>query len=250
MSRLHVKTVTVCSKKGEAPTLEDCHLSRPGRGIFVLADGFGGGSVGFEAAKLACHSVAEFLEKEAGDLDATLPFVLRKYFTLAGNVVFNALWHANTGVVEAFRDRAGARGGASVVAGFIEGDTLALANVGACSAWIVRGGKMHRLVTPRTYEAFLNLDPYGAEGAGPAVPLMALGMSEDVEPEIVEAKLTAGDWIVLHTGTLPGILPPVLEGLNHNSLGNGSESVQIELQAALEQLESKDNHSILIAILE
>ena len=80
---------------------EDHLLADSERGIFIVADGFGGKIPGARASQSACEEVKGFLFKEAGDLDATLPFVLRSYFSLAGNVLFNALVHANRKVTRA-----------------------------------------------------------------------------------------------------------------------------------------------------
>ena len=93
-----------------------------------------------------------FLFKEAGDRDATLPFVLRSYFSLAGNVLFNALIFANRKVLKLNgKKNVHEKGGASLIAGFMDGDLLALANVGVCSAMLMREGKSQELVVPRSY---------------------------------------------------------------------------------------------------
>jgi serine/threonine protein phosphatase PrpC len=151
------------------------------------------------ASKTACEAVLGFLEKEAGDLDATLPFVLRKYFSLAGNVLFNALLHANKKVMKANKGKsANDRGGASVIAAFYDEGLFALANVGACSAWLIREGNVLELVLPRTYARFVDpfeVDPHPDR----AVPLMAMGITDDLEPEIIEFRVRDGDWLLLQT---------------------------------------------------
>ena len=190
---------TLFSTQGSAPSQEDFVIGRKERGLFVVADGFGGNPAGISAARVACDSVLNFLEREAGDLEATLPFVLRSYFSLAGNVLFNALIHANRGVFNLNKGKsANERGGASCVAGFIDEDLMALANVGSCSVHLMREGKMRELVTPRTYARLR--DPLG-EDPNPdhAIPLMSMGMSEDLEPEIIEFRIKKGDWLLLQT---------------------------------------------------
>jgi len=96
---LPLQFMSIFSTKGDASVQEDFVLAKKDRGLYVVADGFGGSEGGVNASKLACESVLGFLEKEAGDLDATLPFVLRRYYSLAGNVLFNALIHANRKVL-------------------------------------------------------------------------------------------------------------------------------------------------------
>jgi protein phosphatase len=201
--RIPVRALTQFSAQGHRPVQEDHVMVRQERGIFAIADGFGGVACGPEAAQAACEGVRGFLEKEAGDTDATMPFVLRQYFSLAGNVLFNSIIHANRKVLALNKGRsANEKGGASMVAGFVDGDLLALANVGACSAWLFRGGREVELVVPRTYARLC--DPFAAVGTTPdqQIPLMALGISDDLEPEIFEYRLKPGDWLFLQTDGL------------------------------------------------
>ena len=178
---------------------ENHHISLPSNGIFVVADGLGGPVAGKEAARVACEAVVEFLKREGGDRDATLPFVLRSYCSLPGNVLFNALIHANRRVL-ALNQGKGVheKGAASVIAGLVDRQTLALASIGGNSAWLTRGGEVRELVTPRSWGRFR--DPRGAapEPWVDALPLAALGVVEDLEPEVVEFRLREGDRI--HAG--------------------------------------------------
>jgi serine/threonine protein phosphatase PrpC len=190
------------SVQGLRPLQEDFVIADGGKGIFVVADGFGGGAAGMRAARTACEAVKGFLEKEAGDRDATMPFVLRSYFSLAGNVLFNALVHANRKVLKLNQGKSvHERGGASVLAGFLDGDLLSLANVGGCTAWLLRDGRAVELVIPRTLGR--QLDPWREDPpVSLALPLMALGTHEDIEPEITEYRVRPGDWLLLHTDGL------------------------------------------------
>lgn len=186
--------------QGAAPAQEDHVLALRDRGIFVVADGFGGPAAGTLASKIACDGIKGFLEKEAGDLEATLPFVLRKSFSLAGNVLFNALIHANRKMIAANRGKnVHEKGGASVVAGYLDGSLLAIASAGACSAWLAREGKLVELVTPRTYSRLE--DPFSTD-AGARAPLLALGLHEDFEPEIFEYRMRLGDVVIMATSGL------------------------------------------------
>lgn len=108
-------------RQGETPVQEDYFEINPERGIFILADGFGGGA-GKVAAQSAVKYVRQFLEQEAGDLDATLPFELRPYFSLAGNVLFNAISYANQKLLKMNQGRTWMNsGGASLTAAYLEG---------------------------------------------------------------------------------------------------------------------------------
>lgn len=195
-----IRQFTLFSSAGDPSLPSEDHVpGKKERGLFVVADGFGGAVAGQRAARTACESVFSFLDKEAGDRDATLPFVLRSYFSLAGNVLFNALVFANQKVGATNKGKsANEKGGASVLAAFLDEDIFALANVGACSAWLVRGGRIQELVSPRTYARLL--DPTLSDpDPDHAIPLMAMGISEDLEPEIIEFRVQPGDWVILQT---------------------------------------------------
>lgn len=245
------QAVATFIRQGSRPVQEDYVLAAQEKGIFVVADGFGGAGPGAQAARTACEAVRGFLIKEAGDLDATLPFVLRSYFSLAGNVLFNALIHANRKVQQLNKGKGiHERGGASVLAGYLDGDLLALANVGGCAAWLVREGRGAELVVPRTYGKLVDpFAPYGEQGSSNeamGAPLMSVGTAEDLEPEILECRVRPGDWLLFHTdGIGQGIREQVasLQGQGHPP-GVAAEA----LISLLNQSQFSDNAACTLVI--
>lgn len=182
--------------QGSAPVQEDYFEINLEKGIFILADGFGG-SAGKKSAEIAVKSVKKFLEQEAGDLDATLPFELRPYFSLAGNVLFNAVSYANQKLSQENQSLSTMnRGGASLIAGYLEGRLLALANVGACRLHLNRAGKAKEIISPKTLERQNN--PFLEESES-SIPLMSFGTARQLEPEIVEIELLEGDQLCFGT---------------------------------------------------
>ncbi len=239
-----LRAASIFQAQGKAPAQEDHAISAPEKKIFVVADGFGGPEAGKNAARAACDAVFGFLQKEAGDLEATLPFVLRSYFSLAGNVLFNALIHANRAVLKNnLKKNVHEKGGASAIASYLDGDLLALANVGGCGAWILRDDRITELVVPRTYARLLN--PFGDSG-DLNVPLMALGTAEDIEPEIVECRIQAGDWVVLKTD---GIEPELKQGLREVKQRQCSYSEVTEAVSGLFGREHRPYNSTILLMI-
>lgn len=57
---------------------------------------------------------------------------------------------------------------------------------------------MVEIVAPRTYARLV--DPFSVDpDPDLAVPLMAMGMTEDLEPEILEFRVRPGDWLLIQT---------------------------------------------------
>ncbi len=197
-SKIPIQWVQSLQYQGLAPVQED-HLNvNSERGIFLLADGFGG-SAGEKAAQTVTQSMKQFLEQEAGDLDATLPFELRPYYSLAGNVLFNAVAFANQKLQQMNQGQSWMdAGGASIIAGYLEGKLLSIANVGACSAHLFRNGKSKEIIIPKTLARQEN--PFEEEASdGSAVPLMSFGTVKQLEPEITEIELKPGDQLCFQT---------------------------------------------------
>lgn len=239
---LAIRAVATLNSQGQRPGQEDFALADSEKRVFVLADGFGGPQPGVEASKVACEGVKHFLFREAGDQDATLPFVLRSYFSLAGNVLFNALIFANRKVMKLNEKKnVHEKGGASVVAGFIDGELLALANVGVCSAMLMRDGDVRELVVPRSYGKLA--DPFDAPKVD--APMMALGLSEDLEPEIFEYRLKPGDWLVLFSD---GVFPDFFTQLGFIQQKNlPPQEALAEIKDIFQAQTFKDNASISLA---
>ncbi len=248
--KLKIQAVSIFSSSGMRTFNEDLVYENHEKGVFIIADGFGGPEAGVQASKQACESIRNFLEKEAGDLEATLPFVIKSYFTLAGNVVFNSMIFANQRMYkDNEKKKIHEKGGASVLAGLIDGDLLSLANVGTCSVTLFRSGKMLSLVNSRSYGKLL--DPFITNiPESQSIPLMALGMTEHLEPEIVEYKIKMGDWILFYTD---GIKNEILQKIsvfqnNVNTATEKAQFVQNLLNEGVIQGKMPDNSSTVLVV--
>lgn len=192
--RLQPSRIEGVYHQGNAPVLEDYFEYSADRGVFVLSDGFGG-SIGKRAAHLATQSIKSFLERESGDLDATLPFELRPYFSLSGNILFNAIGFANQSILKMNEKKTPMYcGGASVLAATLEGRLFSLASVGACRAYLKRKGFTKKMIQPKTLGH--QKDFFSEEGELAQVPLMSLGTSQSLEPEMIEIELQKDDEIL------------------------------------------------------
>lgn len=195
------------------------------KGIFIVVKGFGSNESVSETEKSVIATLREFLEKESGDLEATLPFIIRHYYSLAGNVIYNAILHANKKLylenqAKPFSDRVGC----SVLVGLTDQGIVAVANAGATSLWLMRENQMKEIAPPRSYSRMAH--PFEVDTvAGKDVPMMALGMNENLEPEISEYKLYHGDAVWVQSA---GFKAEQREQVHHCVLNKSSVLEQIK----------------------
>jgi len=178
---------------------EDYTLLDKEKGIFIIADGFGGDE---KSAQISCEAVRDFLFKKTGDSDATLSFGIKEYFSLSENILLNALIYANQKLFYFNQDKPiNKRCGSSILASYLDGRWLIVASLGNCSAWLVRKNQDPvELVIPRSLARFRNLKNLEEEKLD--IPLIALGILRDFHPEISAYMLQPSDCVILHTDGL------------------------------------------------
>lgn len=246
--RLKVRTLTAFATQGERPCQEDHVQANRERGIFSVADGFGGPDIGEHAAKEACSAVIEFLQRESGDEEATFPFIRKSSFSLSGNILFNSVIHANRKVMRLNQNQSiHQRGGASVLAACVDGDILSIANVGVCSAWLLREGRWVELVAPKSYARMC--DPFIPNPDELlSVPLVSLGTHQDIEPEIVEYRVHLGDVVLFQTDGVNWELRELIARVQATSASPSDAARQTaeELESLGKDRKFSDNTSLLL----
>jgi len=234
------------SSKGARPFQEDYLLVKPERGVFALSDGFGGAvNTKQDRASFACESVIDFIENKMGDTDATLPFEIRKYYTLGANVIFNALLYANQNLLRKNEKKAiNEMSGASVCAGFLSQGRLAIGNNGVCRGYLIRNGEKVSLIQPRSYFSFLG-EKKGSESLDD-FPLSALGIFEDTQPEITEYQLRDEDICIFMTDGFGNHLDEWLKNYKLNKFNY--DDLFKNLEKKLTEIESlfEDNSSLIL----
>lgn len=249
--RVSIQSGAVVTSAGSRECLEDDAVANFSRGIFAVSDGFGGPTYGLEAAKTACASVREFLEREAGDEEATMPFERRSYYSLGANILLNSLRYANQRVLKLNRDRnVHEKGGASLLAGYLDGTCLSIGGAGTCRAILIREGRPVEILRPRSYQSLMDPRSFPAN-LKPSdfahVPLMALGISQDLEPEITEVQVRPGDgWIFSSDGLTEDLLGGVV---GFFQAGLSPEEISERFQRIARAHVGEDNLSILLAVL-
>ncbi len=249
--RLPARAIGTFQNLGKRPKQEDSVVVDQENGVFIVSDGFGGIVSGGEASQSACALMKNYIVKESSDEESTMPFILRKYFSNSGNVLFNACIYANKKIIKMNKNKnIHERIGASLIAGFVDKNILSIVNVGSCTAWMIRDGKSFELVMPRTLCRFYNplfRQQNGLSGYSEYnIPLMVLGVSDDLEPEIFEYQIQSGDWVLFYTD---GIGTQWIEHLIHiQNQKHLPEKAMNQINEFLKQIPFVDNVATAIAM--
>lgn len=191
--------------QGAAPIQEDVVWHQEQFKFWMVLDGFGG-STGLKAAQIVQEACVEFMQHECGDFEATLPFEIRRYYSLAGNVIYNAVAYANKKLFEAMKGAPWENcGGASAIIAYQEGQRLTFGSVGACRLYLHRQGKVQKLSHPKTLATWMSPDG-NLEATDYEVPLMYFGSAQQLEPEINEIRIQSNDEILLETSGVNDVL--------------------------------------------
>jgi|GEM_PF-7118396 len=177
------------TSQGNWPVQEDGFFVDPGRGLFVLADGFGGRGNGDIAAKLALQewrgAKLDPAPKESGIYSPTMGWQ-REVF---GEV--------NKKILQWNEKRAPAvRGGCSLIVASVSATReLTVTGSGACCAYLVRQGRMRALLSPQAAPRL--------HSGEPLFPQQALGIGRELNPETRAFLWEAGDLVFLFSSGLP-----------------------------------------------
>lgn len=166
----------ILSRKGsKSDKNEDACLSLPTRGVFVVADGVGGGPAGDFASRAVVDTLYELL---AGG-ECTQASILE------------SIERANDRVYAAARQE-GFKGMAStVVVGWKCEDQIVCFNVGDSRGYLVRTGSIMRLTRDHTKQI------QKAPNVVKQVVTNAVGIHPNINVEVTSYPLTAGDLLLL-----------------------------------------------------
>jgi serine/threonine protein phosphatase PrpC len=176
------------ASQGEWPVQEDGFFADPGRGTFVVADGFGGRGAGDLAAKLALQEARSLTPERSPREGGILTPAQAAHRDLFGEINKKLLqWNE--------KRPPGSRGGTSLALASLDREReLTLTGCGACSAFLVREGAWLPLLAAQAF-------PRDSLSA-PLVPSQALGLGRELNPESRSLTLRAGDLVLLFSGGL------------------------------------------------
>ncbi len=184
---------------------QDCWFADPGQGLYVVADGMGGGIGGGLAARIVVETLPRLLQRRMAGVD-----------NLAGpgavEEVLATLVKLSDRLSRESRDQFGAAGVGSTVVFVLILDRVALvANMGDSRAYLLRNGRLEQLTTDHTIIHLLiesgDLQPEEAADHPARGQLTRfVGMPGEALPESGLLELRPNDRLLLCTDGLTGLV--------------------------------------------
>jgi protein phosphatase len=170
--------------------------------LFVLSDGMGGEAHGEIASSMAVETVANYCSRPEGskeNTDAAPHGGVAAGLSAQGKLLQKAVFQANSQIHHSAQEHPEQRGmGATLTAGWVNGNTLSVAHVGDSRAYLLRTGSLqqltndHSLVAEQVRRGILT--PQQAEESDmQSVLLRALGANPEVDVDVDEVSLMPRD---------------------------------------------------------
>ena len=186
---------------------EDNFIVDEKRGLLVVADGMGGHNAGEVASKMVVSIISDHLsgrQKFFGEYNNS--------YSPSTNNLNSALRLANSAVLEAAEGSPQLQGmGTTVVAVIICGNRLSIAHIGDSRVYLVRSGNIeqltddHSLVNEQVKRDLITREE-AAISATKNYLTKAMGISAEMEADLSELTLLAGDILLLCTDGLSNMI--------------------------------------------
>jgi PPM family protein phosphatase len=192
---------------------EDTFAVMPEFNLVIVADGMGGHRAGDVASRLATESMGEFFKKTAME-DATWPFHFDASMSEEENRLITAIRVANRQIYEHGVRSRDLRGMGTTVVGAlysVKKGKMYIGHVGDSRCYRVRGGQIELLTRDHSlFNDYLAAMPDMSEEQRSELPknviTRALGMQDSVEVDIMGVECSEGDFYVLCSDGLSGML--------------------------------------------
>lgn len=172
-----MQSVAFSQKGNKSDVNEDACVSFPGRGLFVVADGVGGGPSGDFASRTVVNTVYELLRDGA----------------LSEQAVVEAICQANGRIHQAAQEQQRAGMASTVVAGWQADEVLICFNVGDSRLYRLREGTLEQLSRDHTRSV------QKAPNVLKQVVTNAVGIKPTLQVDVSRHNTRAGDLLVLMT---------------------------------------------------
>ena len=222
-----MQAVTLSHKGTKSEKNEDACLSLPGRGLFVVADGVGGGPSGDFASRSVVDTIYECFRDS----------------TVSAKAIVEAIQQANALVYEESltSDRKGMA--STVVVGWRSEDEICCFNVGDSRIYRIRGNAIKQLTRDHTRQI------QKAPNVIKQVVTNAVGIKLDLKVEVTRHDWVAGDLLLLMSDGISDLLDEetivAIASSDQYSLADKARALVVES----ERRGGQDDKSVILALI-
>lgn len=229
------------------PLNEDAVGADPDSGLFILADGLGGYNAGEIASTMAVSTLLAELpsELDGARVSPAAAFdpqqILRDRLIAMNSTIFRAALNSS-----AFEGMA-----TTIVVAWLLGDRLWVAHTGDSRLYRMRGGQLEQLTRDHSFsQELLDAGMVTEEEARllPAKNLVtrALGASAEVEPEVRDYPLQAGDLVLMCSDGLTEMISFAEIGAQLSSCKGDVQEGARRLVDMANEAGGRDNVSVVV----
>jgi serine/threonine protein phosphatase PrpC len=189
---------------------EDSVATEADAKLFIISDGMGGEAHGEVASAIAVDVIRAHCnaDDKAGDATVEMGAPQVPGFSASTNELGRATHEANAKIYESAQQNPSRRGmGATAVAVWVQGRDMSIVNVGDSRAYLFRDNALvqltedHTLVAEQVRRGLITPEQ-AKRSRVQNVLVRALGVRDEVEPDLYEEGLMAGDVVLLCTDGL------------------------------------------------
>ena len=222
---------------------EDSVLVDAENGIFLLADGMGGGPAGEVASQLAvttAHGALRPLFRDDGLQVEAVPRLLAGVMATVHSTVFR----------KTLAEPALAGMGTTLDMAIVRGETVVICHVGDSRVYLYRQKRVRQITTDDNYAAVLaasgNVAPHAIPAHYRHILTQAVGVSDELVPEFHTPGIRPGELILMCSDGLTAALtdPEIGEVISRNE--EHFDSIPVALVNAANARGGPDNVSVVI----
>lgn len=196
---------------------EDAFISRVSDGLFVVCDGMGGAPAGEVASQMAVEAILAQLN--GGERESTAPPAANRVgYLVQTNRLVEAVRRSNHFIyTQAQQDPERAEMGTTVVSAWIKHHVASVAHVGDSRAYLWHNAQLepltrdHSLVEAQVRAGLVDRDA-SVHSRHRNILVRVLGREPDVEVDANEVPLQQGDYLLLCSDGLTGMVPEPVFG--------------------------------------
>lgn len=223
-----MQSVSFSQKGSKSDANEDACLSLPSKGLFVVADGVGGGPSGDFASRAVVDTLCSALENSS----------------LSEQLIVQTIETANQHVFDVASSTNRSGMASTVTVGWLHSNRLCCFNVGDSRIYLVRGGNITQLTRDHTREV------QKAPNVVKRVVTNAVGIRPKVNVDVTHYELIAGDILALMSD---GISDQVDDDAILSVLRSDQFSLVAKARALVEESErrgGRDDKSIILTVVD